>query len=448
MPTQLTEKAPLFSNEMEKGFNLTLAVEEAARCLLCFDAPCSQACPAGTDPGLFIRKTRFRNVTGAIRTIKQNNPFGWTCGVVCPTARLCELACSRTAIDRPIQIGKLQRFLVEHGWAIGFQPVKKMAGVKAKIAVVGSGPAGLTCARELSLEGYDVTVFEKKELPGGNLRYGIPSFRLSEKGLEKEINEIVSLGVSIKTNSPVEGADGLEKLKQQGFKAVFFSPGLWDPVRLNIEGSTLEGVVSATEFLSALNTSDSMAENAVKGKTVAVIGGGSVAMDAAEWAAKAGAKDIYILYRRSYTQMPAEEKEKVQALNNGIHFLILTQPVKYNGGGGHLESISCRRTRLGAPDASGRRRPEEIPGTEFEITADFAVEALASRSEEELRELTGISWNNSSLVEVSDETLQTSSPWVYSGGDITRGPALVVEAVADGKKAARAIMEHLNGKGE
>ena len=170
-------------------------------------------------------------------------------------------------------------------------------------------------------------------------------------------------------------------------------------------------------------------------------------MDAAEWAVKAGAEDVYLLYRRSYTQMPAEEKEKVQALNNGIHFLILTQPVKYNGSG-HLESISCRRTRLGAPDASGRRRPEEIPGTEFEITADFAIEALASRSEEGLQALAGISWNNAGLVEVSDKTLQTSSPWVYSGGDITRGPALVVEAVADGKRAAQAIMEHLNGKGE
>ena len=447
MSTQSAEKAPLFSDEMEKGFNLTLAVEEAARCLLCFDAPCSQACPAGTDPGSFIRKTRFRNVTGAIRTIKQNNPFGWSCGVVCPTAKLCELACSRTAIDRSIQIGKLQRFLIEHGWAIGFQPVKKVAEVKEKVAVVGSGPAGLTCARELSLKGYEVTVFEKKNLPGGNLRYGIPSFRLSTKGLEKEINEIVALGVSIKTNSPVEGTDGLEKLKQQGFKAVFFSPGLWNPIRLNIEGSALEGVVSATAFLNGLNTSDSALETALKGKVVAVIGGGSVAMDAAEWAVKAGAEDVYLLYRRSYTQMPAEGKEKIQVLNNGIHFLILTQPVKYNGSD-HLESISCRRTRLGAPDASGRRRPEEIPGTEFEITADFAIEALASRSEEGLQDLAGISWNNAGLVEVSDETLQTSSPWVYSGGDITRGPALVVEAVADGKRAAQAIMEHLNGKGE
>ena len=432
---------------MEKGFNLTLAVEEAARCLLCFDAPCSQACPAGTDPGSFIRKLRLRNVTGAIRTIKQNNPFGWTCGVVCPTAKLCELACSRTAIDRPIQIGKLQRFLVEHGWTIGFQPVKKVAGGKAKVAVVGSGPAGLTCARELSLMGYDVTVFEKSDLPGGNLRYGIPAFRLSEKGLTKEIDEIVSLGVNIKTNSPVEGADGLEKLKQQGFGAVFFSPGLWDPIRLNIEGSALEGVMSATAFLDGLNTSDTAVKNAVAGKVVAVIGGGSVAMDAAEWAVKAGAEDVYLLYRRSYTQMPAEEKEKIQALNNGIHFLILAQPVKYNGNG-RLESISCRRTHLGAPDASGRRRPEEIPGSEFEIEVDLAVEALASKPEKGLRELSGLSWNSASLVEISDETLQTSLPWVYSGGDIARGPALVVEAVADGKKAAQAITEHLNGKGE
>jgi len=432
---------------MEKGFNLTLAVEEAARCLLCFDAPCSQACPAGTDPGIFIRKLRFRNVTGAIRTIKQNNPFGWTCGVVCPTSRLCELACSRTAIDQPVQIGKLQRFLVEHGWTINFQPVKKEESGKAKVAVVGSGPAGLTCARDLALKGYDVTVFEKKALPGGNLRYGIPPFRLSEKGLEKEIDEIIALGADIKTNAAIEGADGMKNLKDQGFKAVFFSPGLWNPVRLNIDGSSLEGVLSATEFLGGLNASDAALESAVKGKTAAVIGGGSVAMDAAEWAVKAGAKDVYILYRRSYTQMPAEEKEKIQALSNGIHFLILSQPVKYNGSG-RLESITCRRTRLGTPDASGRRRPKEIPGSEFEVAVDYAIEALATLPEKELQTFSGISWDSNNLVEVSEDTLQTASPWIYSGGDITRGPALVVEAVADGKKAAEAIIQHLEGKGE
>ncbi len=445
---QSAQRAPLFSEEMEKGLTLTLATEEAARCLLCFDAPCSQACPAGTDPGTFIRKLRFRNVTGAIRTIKENNPFGWTCGAICPTAKLCELACSRTAIDRPIQIGKVQRFLIEHGWTMGFSPLKKQEATKGKVAVVGSGPAGLTCARQLALNGYQVTVFEKRKKAGGNLRYGIPPFRLSEKGVTREIGEITSLGVTIQTETPILGKEGLEKLKNEGYQAVFLSPGLWDPIRLEIEGSDLDGVTSATDFLGNMRGPDAGAlTSKVEGKTVAVIGGGSVAMDAAQWAKKAGARDVYVLYRRSYTEMPAEDKEKIQALNDGIHFLILTQPVKYNGNGS-LKSIECRRTRLGDPDDSGRRRPEEIPGTEFELPADMAIEALATRPEPALKETaSGLAWKNN-LISAAEGTGETSLPWVYAGGDIVRGPALVVEAVADGKKAARAIMEHLEGKGE
>jgi len=444
---QSAERAPLFTDEMGEGFTLTLATEEAARCLLCFDAPCSRACPAGTDPGSFIRKLRFRNVTGAIRTIKKNNPFGWTCGVVCPTARLCELACSRTAIDRPIQIGKIQRFLVEHGWTMGFSPIKKGEINKDKIAVIGSGPAGLSCARELALNGYNVTVFEKKEKAGGNLRYGIPSFRLAEEGLQREIDEIVSLGVTIKTESPIEGKDGLSQLKEEGFKAVFLSPGLWSPIRLGIEGSDLNGILSATDFLGAMRTSKvTEMENLVRDKVVAVIGGGSVAMDAAMGAKKLGAKDVYVLYRRSYTEMPAEEKEKIQALNEGIHFFILTQPVKY-AGNGSLESITCRRTRLGDPDDTGRRRPQEIEGSEFEMPFDVAIEALATEPEAGLRELADLSWDDKTIT-VSDANLQTSLPWIYAGGDIVRGPALVVEAVADGKRAAEAIAQHLEGKGE
>ncbi len=444
---QSAERAPLFTDEMEEGFTLTLATEEAARCLLCFDAPCSQACPAGTDPGSFIRKLRFRNVTGAIRTIKENNPFGWTCGTVCPTAKLCELACSRTAIDRPIQIGKLQRFLVEHGWTMGFSPIKNQQGTRGKVAVIGSGPAGLSCARQLAINGYQVTVFEKREQPGGNLRYGIPPFRLSEKGIRREIDEIISLGVTLKTQTPIEGMGGLDRLQEEGFQAIFLSPGLWNPIRLGIEGSELEGVMSATEFLGGLRGDQvSQIEGMVKGRIVAVIGGGSVAMDAAQWAKKIGARDVYILYRRSYKEMPAEEKEKVQALNDGIHFLILTQPVKYTGKVA-LEGVVCRRTRLGTPDASSRRRPEEIPGSDFEMPVDIAIEALATRPDPTLKEIASVTWENN-LISASEETRQTSIPWIYAGGDIIRGPALVVEAVADGKKAAQAIMEHLEGKGE
>lgn len=435
-------------SQMEKGFDLTLAIEEASRCLLCFDPPCTQGCPAGTDPGTFIRKLRFRNIKGAIRTIKENNPFGWTCGVVCPTDRLCELACSRTAIDRPIQIGKLQRFLIEYGWMIGFSPLEKISPNKSKVAVVGSGPAGLTCARELSRKGYSVTVFEKSEEPGGNLRFGIPKFRLDEKGVEREIAEIKSFGVEIKLNFHLQDQGGIDGLMKDGYEAVFFSPGLWYPIRLGIEGSDLEGVFNATDFLRGVRTGkESLFREKLQDKIVAVVGGGSVAMDVAETALRLGAKDVYVIYRRSYAQMPAEEKEKIQALRNGAHFQILAQPIKYIGDS-HLKAIRCRRNRLGDPDDSGRRRPIEIRGSEFEIEADFSIETLATKTEPSLREAaSSVKWTGDGLVEASKEILQTSIPAVFAGGDIIRGPALVVEAVADGKKAAQAIADYLEKKG-
>ena len=338
---------------------------------------------------------------------------------------------------------------MEHGWIMGFSPIKKPKTTgRGKVAVVGSGPAGLTCARELTLQGYEVTVFEKKDRPGGNLRYGIPPFRLSEEGVHREIEEIVSLGVIIKTNTSIEGENGLQKLRDEGFQAVFLSTGLWEPIRLGIDGSDLEGVLSATEFLGSLrNGQADRIEKKVKGHTVAVIGGGSVAMDTAMWAKKIGAKDTYVLYRRSYLEMPAEEKEKIQALNEGIHFLILTQPVKFEGQD-TLTSVICRRTKLGDPDDSGRRRPEEIPGSEFELPIDVAIEALATRPATEVKKIaSNLAWENG-VISASEETGQTSLPWVYAGGDIVRGPALVVEAVADGKKAAEAIVQHLEGKGE
>ena len=448
MKLQSEEKMVFLENTMEKRFDLTLAVEEASRCLLCFDPPCSQGCPAGTDPGTFIRKLRFRNIKGAIRTIKENNSFGWTCGTVCPTERLCELACSRTAIDKPIQIGKIQSFLVEHSWEIGFAPLKKVFSDKDKVAIVGSGPAGLTCARELARKGYEVTVFEKKEEPGGNLRFAIPDFRLDQEGVDREISEIESLGLEIKVKTDLEALGGISGIIKDGYKAVFLAPGLWRPIRLGINGSDMEGVLSATEFLEAVRAGqESVFKEKMGGKTVVVVGGGPAAMDAAETALRQNAQDVYIIYRRSYEQMPADEKEKIQALQNGIHFQILTQPIEYVGGS-HLNAIKCKRTRLGDMDESGRRSPIEIDDSEFNIEADFAIEALATEIDPSLvQKEADLKWTGDRLIQISDEKYSTSWPGVFSGGDVARGPALVVEAVADGKGAAQAITDYLEGKG-
>ncbi|MCP4691693.1 MAG: FAD-dependent oxidoreductase, partial [Desulfobacterales bacterium] len=293
--------------KMEKGFDLGQAIAEADRCLLCHDAPCSKGCPANTEPGAFIRKLRLKNITGAIRTIKENNILGGVCGVLCPTEELCEKECCAAGLDRPVQIGKIQRFLVEHAWERTFNVFEKKPLDKGKVAVVGAGPAGLSCAAQLVREGFAVTVFEAFPEPGGVLRYGVPAFRLEKSFLERELEEIRALGVEFKCNARIEGDKSAENLLDQGFAAVFLAPGAWGAARLQADRETLDGLYSSVEFLRAMRDGGvGELEKRVKGKTAAVIGGGSVAMDCATSAVRLGARDVYLLYRRSWSQMPAE----------------------------------------------------------------------------------------------------------------------------------------------
>ncbi len=424
---------------MEKGFGLVQALAEAERCLLCHDPPCSKGCPAETDPGAFIRKLRLRNVKGAIRTIKTNNALGGACGVLCPTARLCEKECSATGIVRPIAIGKIQRFLVEHSWEIGFELLAKKAPRSEKVAVVGSGPAGLSCAAELAREGFGVTVFEERAEPGGVIRYGVPAYRFDREFLKHELAGLERLGVSFKCGARIDGAAGAQTLLKEGFKAVFLAPGLWAAEDLP-GAAKVKGVHASVEFLAALRDErlDGLAKE-VAGKAVAVIGGGSVAMDCVESALKLGARDAYLVYRRSYAQMPAEEDERLAALRLGVHFLVLNQPVEYLADGkGGLKGIKLIRTRLGEPDGSGRRRPEPVKGSEWTLEAEVVVEAIGNRAD-------SADWSalvkvdKAGLVIADGKTGRTSAKVVFAGGDIVRGPALVVEAVQDGKLAARAI---------
>ena len=437
---------------MAKGFGLVQALAEAERCLLCHDAPCSKGCPAETDPGTFIRKLRLRNVKGAIRTIKTNNVLGGACGVLCPTARLCEKECSATGIVRPIAIGKIQRFLVEHSWQIGFEPLARGPARPQRVAVVGSGPAGLSCAAELAKEGYAVTVFEERSEPGGVIRWGVPAYRFDAAFLSHELAAIEKLGVEFVCNTRIDGAGGAEKLLADGFAAVFLGPGLWSAERLpGVE--TVKGVRTSVEFLAALRGKGLAAlAREFEGKTVGVIGGGSVAMDCVESALKLGAKDAYLVYRRSFAQMPAEEDERVAALRLGVHFLLLNQPVKYLADGkGRLKVLKLVRTRLGKPDASGRRKPEPIKGSEWVLECTAAIEAIGNTADT-------ADWSamvkvdEAGLVVANGKTRKTSAPAVrspahgrvFAGGDIVRGPALVVEAVQDGKLAARAIRAALS----
>ncbi len=430
--------------EMEKGLDLTQAMAEADRCLLCHDPPCSKGCPAETDPGLFIRKLRLRNVTGAIRTIKTNNPLGGACGVLCPTPRLCEKACSATGISRPVEIGKIQRALIEHSWKTGVPVLEKAPGGSGKVAVVGSGPAGLTCAAELARHGFSVTVFEERAEPGGVIRYGVPAYRFDAGFLKHELAEIESLGVKFVCGTRIEGAKGAENLLSQGFQAVFLAPGLWGAERIP-GGENVKGVFTSVDFLASLRDGrfPELARQ-VEGKSVAVIGGGSVAMDCIQSALKLGARDAYLIYRRSFSQMPAEEDERLAALRLGAHFLALNQPVKYQAdGAGKLAGITLVRTVLGQEDASGRRAPSEIKGSEWTLGVEAAIEAIGNKVD-------SAGWSGAikvdrkGLILADGKTGKTSAKTLYAGGDIVRGAGLVVEAVQDGKLAARAIREALS----
>lgn len=431
----------------EPGFDYGRAFAEACRCLLCHDAPCSKGCPAGTDPATFIRKFRMRNVTGAIRTIKKNNILGGACGALCPTARLCEQACCASGIDRPIRIGKIQQFLVEHARAIGFQPLAPARLTRGNVAVVGAGPAGLACAASLAENGCKVIVFEARAKPGGVLAWGVPVWRLPPDRLQQELDDIRHLGVEIRCLSPVTGRGSAEALLSKGFQAVFLAPGCWEPARLRNE--EIPGVMTWPALLSAMREGrEQELSRSVRDRVVAVLGGGSVAMDCVEVCRRLGAREVYVVYRRSYAQMPSEEDEKLEAQRNGAHFLLLNQPVGYvRRKEGSLQGLKLVRTRLGEPDATGRRAPVDLPGSEWTLEVDVVIEAIGSGPSRDSNEwYPSVQVDPGKLVKVNAQTGMTSVPGIFAGGDVVAGPALVVTAIRDGKNAAKAILEYL-GKG-
>ncbi len=439
---------------MNRGLDMAQAIAEADRCLLCHEAPCSEACPADTKPAEFIRKLRFKNLTGAVRTIKENNILGGACGVLCPTSRLCEEKCSAMfksqnrpeGADRSIPIGGIQRFLIEHSWDRDIRIFAKPAARPEKVAVVGSGPGGLSCAAELAKDGYQVTVFEARSEPGGVLRYGVVYYRFDLDFLEHEMKDIQSLGVKFMCNTAINGRAEVEELLQDGFAAVFLAPGLWAAASIKSSDRDIDGLFSSVDYLSALRDGrfEEM-EKRIQGKTVAVIGGGSVAMDCIESAIRLDAKDVYLIYRRSYSQMPAEPDERIEALECGVHFLLLNQPLDYlTDDQNRLVGVKLIRTCLGEPDASGRRRPENIEGSEWTMNADVVIEAIGNIAPEESPQwYPNINVNDKRLIQADPDSGKTSVDGIFAGGDIVRGPALVVEAIQDGKVAAAAIKKFL-----
>ena len=314
---------------MELGYTYSQAMAEAARCLLCHEPPCSAGCPANTDPGKFIRQLRFRNLKGAIATMYVNNILAASCGVLCPTCTLCASGCTAKGLDRPIDIGGLQRFLAEHSWEIGFTPLKAGEKNGQKVAVVGSGPAGLMCASELVQQGFSVTLFERLEKPGGVLRHLLPEHRLSAVFFDREVKMLADLGVEFKCNETIAGRAGLDALLQQGYGAIYLATGAWDAVRLDLPGGDAAGIEGALSFLARSKRDPHAVTAEVKDRQVAVIGGGDTAMDVAVTARRFGARDVYVLYRRSYAQMPGDPEEKLEVMQEGVHFVMLTQPLEY-----------------------------------------------------------------------------------------------------------------------
>lgn len=445
--TSARRKSNLLNNisDMEEGYNYSQAYNEASRCLLCYDAPCSKDCPANTDPATFIRKFRFRNVKGAVKTIKDNNMLGGVCGVVCPTDQLCQKACSFTDIERPIEIGKLQRFLIEHAREINFNPVEAKPSNNIKVAIIGSGPAGLSCAAELAREGFKPTIFEAKSQPGGVLRYGIPDFRLDKEFLDKELDDLKNLGVEFKCNQKMSSKD-IENLFKEGFKSVFLATGIWESIRLNVPGADLENVCNSLEFLEmAKNGQRSKIEALVKDKNVALMGGGSVAMDVANTCKGLGANKVYIIYRRTMREMPASKHDLQMALDNYVIIRPLSTVTEFVGQEGKLCGLKGIEYDWKVPGVFTPSNLVTVPGTEFNLKVDLFVFAIGSKPAPENKNLIDcVEHTDNGLIKVKEDGVTTSDSRILAGGDIIRGSGTVVQAIADGKMAAEQIVKSLS----
>lgn len=408
----------------EKHITPLVAIEEAARCLLCHDSPCSEACPAGTDPGKFIRSLRFRNLKGAVETIRTNNVLGSVCARVCPTSRYCEGACSRTGIDKPIRIAALQQFLTDYEKSVGLEMLKPVKLDKEKVAVVGSGPSGLQAAADLARKGYQVTIFEQKAKPGGWLTYGIPANRLPMNVVEQDISYVKNLGVEIKTNCKIGTDITIGKLREEGFEAILIAVGIQNSKLPDIKGVDLEGVFKGTEFLARVKNG----EDVKIGDKVVVIGGGDVAMDCALVSKDLGAKDVKIVYRRTIEKMPADLEEKERIFNLNIPIFTGLKPKEIIGENG--KAVYFRADGM-------------FDDSTLELPVDTVIFAIGQEPDD-LKPL-GLKLEDG-VLPVQDYS--TSFEGVFAAGDIIEGDKTVVYSVKTGKQAAKAIAEYLEGKNE
>jgi dihydropyrimidine dehydrogenase (NAD+) subunit PreT len=433
--------------ELKPAFTGREAKIEATRCLYCFDAPCIAACPTNIDIPTFIRKIAYDNTLGAAVTILEANLMGATCSRVCPVEELCEGACVMGSDHKPIEIGRLQRFAMDHIYAKGKQPFTIPAKNGKKVAVVGAGPAGLTCAGELAKLGYEITVFERNPLPGGLSTYGIVVMREPIRVSLEEVEFIKKMGVEVKTQSEI-GKDIQTEALLKEFDAVFSGAGMGKVPDMQIPGEDLHGVTEALSFIAETKLAEKDGLGQLKklpiGNHVAVIGAGNTAIDAATIAKRLGAERVTIVYRRSDKEMTAYDFEYEFIKNEGVEFRFLTQPVEVLGENGKVTGLKCVKMQLGQPGADGRRQVEAVPGSEWILECDQVIKAIGQEKPAGLVQAFGLE-TEKGYIKV-DETLKTSNPKVYAGGDCIRskGEAMTVTAAEDGKIAARNIHAHLS----
>ena len=442
-------------NEVALGYGAEVAVLEAMRCLNCKDPQCVKGCPVNVRIPEFISKVRVGDFEAGYEVVAGTNSLAAVCGRVCPQERQCESKCVRGIKGEPVAIGRLERFVadfhMEHG-APG-AGVEKAEPNGHKVAIIGSGPSGLSCAGDLVRKGYDVTVFEALHKCGGVLAYGIPEFRLPKSIVQKEVDGLKAMGVKVETNIVVGRTITIDELMEEnGFEAVFVGSGAGLPMFMHIPGENLKGVYSANEFLTRINLMKAYREDSdtpimdLKGKKVAVVGGGNVAMDAARCSKRLGA-DVYVVYRRGMEELPARHEEVEHAIEEGVIFKTLNNPVQINGDEQDcVKSMTCVEMELGEPDASGRRRPVEKKGSEFELDVDAVIMSLGTTPNPLIKSTTkGLEVNKKGGIIVNEDGL-TSRQGVYAGGDAVTGAATVILAMGAGKLGAKSIDEYLSNK--
>ena len=458
MPTQdAGERAKNF-REVALGYTAQVAVEEANRCLNCKNRPCVQGCPVNIEIPDFITRIKEQDFEGAYQVIARSSSLPAVCGRVCPQESQCECHCTLGIKFEPVGIGRLERFVADWHNEHADAPAEKPAPNGHKVAVVGSGPSGLTCAGDLAKKGYAVTVYEALHTAGGVLVYGIPEFRLPKSIVAKEVDSLKALGVDVETNVVIGKTLTVDELFEDGFEAVFIGSGAGLPKFMGIDGEGLKGVYSANEFLTRSNLMKAYREDAdtpiSKGGRVIVVGGGNVAMDAARTALRLGAQ-VTVVYRRSMEELPARKEEVEHAMEEGIEFKLLHNPTRILGyenpddprdpKNGCVRAVECIRMELGEPDEKGRRRPVEVPGSEYVLEADTVIMALGTSPNPLIKNTTeGLETQKWGGIVVEEDTGRTSREGVYAGGDAVTGAATVILAMGAGKTAAKAIDEYLS----